>query len=42
VEEAFRRTGERYDRALAESENMMIGLEAFAGKKKPNWVPSKL
>ncbi|KAH7355253.1 enoyl-CoA hydratase-like protein [Rhexocercosporidium sp. MPI-PUGE-AT-0058] len=42
VEEAARRTSERFDRALAEGENMMIGLEAFAAKKVPKWVPSKM
>ncbi|KAK2627800.1 hypothetical protein QTJ16_002446 [Diplocarpon rosae] len=42
VEEATRRTSERYDRALFEGENMGIGLEAFGAKKKPVWVPSKL
>ncbi|KAK6586898.1 hypothetical protein PZA11_000188 [Diplocarpon coronariae] len=42
VEEATRRTSERYDRALYEGENMAIGLEAFGAKKKPVWLPSKL
>ncbi|CZT51601.1 related to enoyl-CoA hydratase [Rhynchosporium secalis] len=42
VEGAVRRTSERFDRALGEGENIRIGTEAFAGKKKPVWVPSKI
>ncbi|CZT06825.1 related to enoyl-CoA hydratase [Rhynchosporium agropyri] len=42
VEGAVRRTSERFDRALGEGENIRIGTEAFAGKKKPLWVPSKI
>lgn len=42
VERATQRTSERYDRLLFEGENMKIGVEAFAAKKKPLWVPSKI
>ena len=42
VERGVQRVGERYDRGLFEGENIKIGLEAFAGKKKPQWVPSKI
>lgn len=42
VERASQLTQEKFGRALAEGENMRIGLEAFARKQKPNWVPSKL
>jgi len=42
VERATQRTGERYDRLLFEGENMRIGVEAFAAKKKPLWVASKI
>jgi enoyl-CoA hydratase/carnithine racemase len=42
VERASQLTAERYGRALFEGENIRIGLMAFAQKKKPDWVPSKL
>jgi enoyl-CoA hydratase/carnithine racemase len=42
VERASQLTAEKFARKLAEGENMVIGLTAFAQKKKPNWVPSKL
>lgn len=42
VERATQIVAERYDQQLFEGENMKIGLEAFAGKKKPLWVPSKI
>lgn len=42
VERGVQRVGERYERALFEGENIKIGLEAFAGKKKPLWVASKI
>jgi len=42
VERASQITQERFGRALQESPNTMIGLMAFAQKKKPLWVPSKL
>jgi enoyl-CoA hydratase/carnithine racemase len=42
VERATQRTSERYDKMLFEGENMKIGVEAFAAKKKPLWVPSKI
>jgi len=42
VERATQRTSERYDKLLFEGENMKIGVEAFAAKKKPLWVPSKI
>ncbi|KAJ6166744.1 hypothetical protein N7470_002191 [Penicillium chermesinum] len=42
VLEAIRTTADRYSDALRSSENLRIGLEAFAQKKQPQWVPSKL
>ena len=42
VERASQLTQEKYGKALAEAENTMIGLMAFANKQKPQWVPSKL
>lgn len=42
VERGVQRVGERYERGLFEGENIKIGLEAFAGKKKPIWVASKI
>lgn len=42
VERATQRTGERYDAAFYAAPNTIIGLNAFAQKKKPNWVPSKI
>ncbi|TLD20863.1 hypothetical protein E2P81_ATG08527 [Venturia nashicola] len=41
VERASQLTAEKFGRKLAEGENLVIGLEAFAQKKKPKWVPSK-
>jgi enoyl-CoA hydratase/carnithine racemase len=42
VERASQRTSDRYDQALFEGPNMKIGLDAFATKTKPQWVPSKI
>lgn len=42
VETASQRTEDRYGRGLKEGENLRIGLEAFATKAKPKWMPSKL
>jgi len=42
VERATQLVGQRYDQQLHEGENMKIGLDAFAAKKKPLWVPSKI
>jgi len=42
VERATQRTSERYDQALIEGENSRIGVEAFARKEKPKWLPSKI
>jgi len=42
VERASQITQEKYGKALAEAPNTMIGLTAFAQKKKPEWVASKL
>nr|OQO29756.1 hypothetical protein B0A51_02303 [Rachicladosporium sp. CCFEE 5018] len=42
VERAAQLTDERFARGLFEGENIAIGLEAFAKKGKPSWVPSKL
>jgi enoyl-CoA hydratase/carnithine racemase len=40
--EAGKITTERYGKKLMASENLRIGLEAFAAKKQPQWVASKL
>ncbi len=42
VERAVQITHDRYGKHLAEAENTRIGLDAFAQKKQPKWVPSKL
>lgn len=42
VEQATLHTAERFSVPLFGSENMAIGLKAFATKTKPKWVPSKL
>ncbi|KAH8787750.1 enoyl-CoA hydratase-like protein [Hyaloscypha finlandica] len=42
VERGVQRVGERFERGLFEGENIRIGIEAFAGKKKPVWVASKI
>ena len=42
VERASQRTEQRYAKALMASENLRIGLEAFAAKKEPKWVASRL
>jgi len=42
IERATQRTSDRYDQQLFEGPNMKIGLDAFASKKKPQWVPSKI
>ncbi|CAM1506233.1 Fc.00g058740.m01.CDS01 [Cosmosporella sp. VM-42] len=42
VERSAQIIDERYNRALLEGENMRIGIEAFAKKQKPAWVPSKM
>ncbi|TVY42737.1 Carnitinyl-CoA dehydratase [Lachnellula occidentalis] len=42
VERATQIISDRFEHRLFEGENMRIGLEAFATKKKPQWVPSKL
>jgi len=42
VERGVQIVSDRFDRQIFEGENMKIGLEAFAMKKKPQWVPSKL
>jgi len=42
VERASQLTADRYGKALMTGENLKIGLMAFAGKKKPQWVSSKL
>ena len=42
VERASQITSARYDKALFEGDNIKIGLAAFAGKKKPEWLPSKI
>lgn len=42
VERAAQTTEQRYGAALRTSDNIAIGLDAFARKKAPQWVPSKL
>jgi enoyl-CoA hydratase/carnithine racemase len=42
VERCAQLTDERFGSALFSGENIKIGLEAFAKKCKPEWVPSKL
>lgn len=42
VERASQRTSDEYGAKLAKAENTLIGLTAFAQKKEPKWVPSKL
>ncbi|KAF2157486.1 enoyl-CoA hydratase-like protein [Myriangium duriaei CBS 260.36] len=42
VERATQLTEERYGPQLRRSQNLSIGLAAFAAKKAPQWVPSKL
>lgn len=42
VEQATLHTAERYSVPLFQSENMGIGLKAFATKTKPKWVQSKI
>ncbi|KXS97417.1 hypothetical protein AC578_8833 [Pseudocercospora eumusae] len=42
VERASQETELRYGAALRDAPNIAIGLKAFAEKKQPQWVPSKL
>lgn len=42
VERASQLTETQYGAALREGDNLAIGLRAFADKKQPKWVPSKL
>ncbi|KAL4807010.1 ClpP/crotonase-like domain-containing protein [Aspergillus unguis] len=42
VEQASRSTAELYGQKLAKGENIKRGLQAFAEKRKPEWVGSKL
>lgn len=42
VERASQATEHRYGKGLRDGENIGIGLRAFAEKKQPRWVPSKL
>lgn len=42
VERASQLTESRYGEAMRKGENFGIGLQAFATKQKPLWVPSKL
>lgn len=42
VERASQLTADAYGAKLAKAENTLIGLAAFAQKKEPQWVPSKL
>lgn len=42
VEQASRATAELYGQKLIKGENLKRGLQAFAQKKKPEWVGSKL
>jgi enoyl-CoA hydratase/carnithine racemase len=42
VEQAVLTTQQRYNKALMNGENVRIGLDAFAQKKQPKWLPSNL
>jgi enoyl-CoA hydratase/carnithine racemase len=42
VERATQITSDRYDEDLFGGANMKIGVDAFAAKRAPQWVPSKL
>jgi enoyl-CoA hydratase/carnithine racemase len=42
VSHAGQLTADRFSRALMNSDNLRIGLEAFAAKKQRKWVDSKL
>lgn len=42
VERATQIVAQRYEQQLFEGENIKIGLQAFARKEKPLWVPSKI
>jgi enoyl-CoA hydratase/carnithine racemase len=42
MERASQITAERYEKLLLEGENVKIGVKAFAGKRVPQWVPSRL
>ncbi|RDW80763.1 hypothetical protein BP5796_05461 [Coleophoma crateriformis] len=42
VETAAKNTSDRYTDGLFQGENFKIGVDAFARKAKPEWVPSKL
>lgn len=42
VERASQETEQKYGHALRDGDNLAIGLRAFADKKQPKWVPSKL
>lgn len=42
VERASQATDSRYGAGLRDGQNLAIGLRAFAEKKAPQWVPSKL
>lgn len=42
VERASQNTEQRYGAGLRDGANLAIGLKAFAEKKQPQWVPSKL
>ena len=42
VERASQNTENRFGEGLRRGENLRRGLAAFAAKRKPEWVPSKL
>jgi enoyl-CoA hydratase/carnithine racemase len=42
VEQAASRTRQEYGSKLVAGENFKIGVEAFARKTRPKWVPSRL
>ncbi|KAH7411296.1 enoyl-CoA hydratase/carnithine racemase [Cadophora sp. MPI-SDFR-AT-0126] len=42
VEDAVRKTGDKYVERLMGGENLKEGLKAFRERREPRWVPSKL
>lgn len=42
VERATQNLDNRYKERMFDAQNTMVGIRAFAAKKKPEWLPSKL